>query len=100
MAAIFRLPGTEPGEERTAGLMLAHSLFMGLATVLFETAASALFLARFGSASLPYVYVAAAVLNVAIGAGYTSLSRRSSFPRLMAGTLWLLLGTTVALRAE
>ena len=99
MAATFRLPGTEPGEERTAGLMLAHSLFMGLATVLFETAASALFLARFGSASLPYVYVAAAVLNVAIGAGYTSLAGRTSFPRLMSGTLWLLLGTTVALRA-
>jgi HEAT repeat protein len=99
VAATLRLPGTEPGEERTAGLMLAHSLFMGLATVLFETAASALFLARFGSSALPYVYVAAAVLNVAIGAGYTSLSRRSSFPRLMAGTLWLLLGTTLALRA-
>jgi HEAT repeat protein len=95
----FRLPGVEPGEERAAGAMLAHSLFMGLATVLFETAASALFLARFGSASLPYVYVAAAILNVAIGAGYTALAGRTPFPRLMAGTLWLLLGTTVALRA-
>jgi hypothetical protein len=79
--------------------MLAHSFFMGLATVLFETAASALFLARFGSATLPYVYVAAALVNVAIGAGYARLQGRMSFARLMTGTLWLLAGTTIALRA-
>ena len=50
MSAMSRLAGVEAGEGRTAGLMLAHSFFMGLATVFFETAASALFLARFGSA--------------------------------------------------
>src|SRR5688572_14090208 len=78
--------------------MLAHSFFMGLATVLFETAASALFLARFGSASLPYVYVAAALLNTAAGFAYSRLSARTSFARLMGGTLWLLVASVVALR--
>src|SRR5215210_5795865 len=93
-----RISGVEPGEARPAALMLAHSFFMGLATVFFETAASALFLARFGSASLPYVYVAAALLNTAAGLAYTRLSARTPFARLMGGTLWLLLGSVVALR--
>lgn len=93
-----RLASVEPGERRTAGLMLAHSFFMGLATVFFETAASALFLARFGAASLPYVYVAAALLNTAVGLGYTRVSARTPFARLMGGTLWLLLASVVALR--
>ena len=44
---------------------------MGLATVFFETAASALFLARFGASALPYVYLAAALLNTATGLVYT-----------------------------
>jgi HEAT repeat protein len=93
-----RLATLEKGEGRTAGLMLAHSFFMGLATVFFETAASALFLARFGSASLPYVYVAAALVNTAAGLAYTRISARTPFARLMAGTLWLLVGSVIALR--
>jgi HEAT repeat protein len=93
-----RIAGVEPGEARTAGLMLAHSFFMGLATVFFETAASALFLARFGSASLPYVYVAAALLNTVAGLAYTRLARRTAFARLMGGTLWVLVGSVLLLR--
>lgn len=93
------LAGVEQGEGRSAALMLAHSFFMGLGTVLFETAASALFLARFGSASLPYVYVAAAGLNIAVGVAYTRLSTRTAFPRLMAGTLWLLVASSLLIRA-
>ena len=98
MSVLSRLASVEPGEGRTASLMLAHSFFMGLATVFFETAASALFLSRFGSASLPYVYVAAAGLNIAVGFAYTRLSARTPFARLMGGTLWLLAGSVVALR--
>jgi hypothetical protein len=78
--------------------MLAHSFFMGLATVFFETAASALFLARFGSRTLPYVYVAAALLNTAVGLAYSRLAARTPFARLMGGTLWLLVVSVVTLR--
>ena len=78
--------------------MLGHSFAMGASTVFFETAASALFLARFGSAALPYVYVAAALLNTATGLVYTRVQDRVPFARLMTGTLWFLLGTVVALR--
>ena len=78
--------------------MLAHSFAMGAATVFFETAASALFLARFGASALPYVYVAAAVLNTATGAVYARVQDRVPFPRLMTGTLWFLLVSVAALR--
>ncbi len=79
--------GVEPGERQSASLMLGHSFAMGLATVFFETAASALFLAHFGSEALPYVYIVAAVLNTATGLLYTSVQARLSFATLMQGTL-------------
>ena len=78
--------------------MLAHSFAMGAATVFFETAASALFLAHFGASALPYVYVAAAVLNTATGAVYARVQDRVPFSRLMTGTLWFLLVSVAALR--
>jgi len=78
--------------------MLGHSFAMGASTVFFETAASALFLARFGSGALPYVYVAAALLNTGTGLVYTRVQDRVPFGRLMTGTLWFLLLTVVALR--
>ena len=62
--------GIAPGEGRTAALMVAHSFFMGLSTVFFETAASALFLTEFDKSYLPWVYlVAAAASTVFIGIG-------------------------------
>ncbi len=82
--------GIKPGEERSASLMLAHSFCMGTATVFFETAASALFLAQFGSSALPWVYIAAAVVNTATGLVYTAVQERVAFRRLMLGTVGLL----------
>jgi HEAT repeat protein len=88
----------QPGEGRVAGLMTAHSFAMGLATVSFETAASALFLARYGAAALPWVYVVAAGLTLATGAVYTGLQARVRFTRLMTGTLLGLAASVAALR--
>jgi HEAT repeat protein len=87
------------GEGRSTSLMLAHSFFMGLSTVFFETAASALFLSRFGADRLPYVYLAAAALNTVTGLFYTTIQSRVSFKGLMTGTLLFLLVTTAAFRA-
>jgi CRP-like cAMP-binding protein len=98
IAALRRRLPLEGGEGRTASLLLVHSFAMGAATVFFETAASALFLARFGSAALPYVYVAAAVLTIGVGAAYSRIQARLPFDRLMLGTLWFLVVTVLALR--
>ena len=77
--------------------MLGHSFAMGAATVFFETAASALFLAHFGASALPYVYIAAALVNTATGVVYARMQDRVPFPRLMTGTLWFLLLSVAAL---
>jgi AAA family ATP:ADP antiporter len=90
--------GVLPGEERGAGLMLAHSAFMGFSTVFFETAASALFLAQFGASTLPSVYLAAAALSAGTGYAYSRLQNRVSFSRLMTGTLLSLILVVGALR--
>ena len=46
-----------PGEGLPVALLLSHSFFMGLAGVLFYTAASAVFLAAVAPTTLPYVYM-------------------------------------------
>ena len=51
-----------PGEGRLAALLLALSLALGCAIVFADTAANALFLTTWGARSLPYVYLAAAVI--------------------------------------
>lgn len=78
--------------------MIAHSFFIGLATVLFETAASATFLACWSAADLPYVYIAAAVLNAGCGLAYAQLRKKVRFAALMQGTLWTLLALVVGIR--
>jgi HEAT repeat protein len=90
--------GLEAGEGRTAGLMTLHSFAMGLSTTFFETAASALFVTRFGATALPWVYIAAAFVNTGAGALFETARARLAFRRLMAALLVLLSATVVGLR--
>lgn len=87
-----------PGERRLSGLMIAHSFFVGLTTVLFETAASATFLSRWSAADLPFVYIVAAVLNAGCGVVYSRLRTRVPFATLMYGTLGALLLLVLGVR--
>lgn len=79
--------GVQDGEEQTVPLMLAHSAAMGFGTVFFETAASALFLGKYGAQALPSVYLASAAAAAATGVLFSRLQRRLSFSWLMTGTL-------------
>jgi hypothetical protein len=88
----------EAGEGRTASLMLAHAFCMGLATVFFETAASALFLTRFPATAIPIVYIVAAIVSVVVGLLYSKIERRVTFWPLMTGTLACLAITVLVLR--
>ncbi|MFI5184389.1 MAG: HEAT repeat domain-containing protein, partial [Vicinamibacteria bacterium] len=90
--------GVEPAERRSVALMVGHSFAMGLATTFFETAASALFLARFGAPLLPWVYIAAAALNTGTGLVYSKVQRRIPFRQLMSFTLIVLIVTVSLLR--
>ncbi|MGH9324159.1 MAG: cyclic nucleotide-binding domain-containing protein [Vicinamibacteria bacterium] len=95
---LFRWLDIRPGERRSTSLMLVHSFFTGTSTVFFETAASALFLAHYEAAVLPYVYLIAAVVSIVAGFGYTRAKERVAFAPLMTGTLAFLLVTTCLLR--
>src|SRR5205085_361094 len=96
LSALFDV---EAGEGLLVALMMGHSFAMGLTTVWFETAANALFLDRYPSSALAFVYLAAAVLNTGAGLLYTRAQARLGFRALMMGTLVLLLVTTVGFRA-
>lgn len=87
-----------PGEGPSTSLMLLHSFFTGASTVFFETAASALFLAHYDAAFLPYVYLLAAIVSIVAGLGYTRAKEQVAFAPLMTGTLVLMLGMTCVLR--
>jgi hypothetical protein len=78
--------------------MLLHSFFTGTSTVFFETAASALFLARYDATLLPFVYLAAATVSILTGFGYTRAKEQVRFAPLMRGTLVLMLGMTCLTR--
>jgi AAA family ATP:ADP antiporter len=97
-SASLRAFGLESGEGRTAGLMSLHSFAMGLSTAFVETAASALFVTRFGPRALPWVYIAAAFVNVGAGALFEAARRRLAFRRLMAALLVFLLALVLGLR--
>lgn len=71
--------------------MLFHSFFMGISTVYFETAASALFLAKFDASMLPYVYLGAAFVAILTGVIYSRIKEHLSFSNLMISTLIFLL---------
>lgn len=79
--------------------MLVHAFCMGLATVFFETAASALFLTRYPASSIAMIYVVAALVSTATGVAYARLERVVPFWRLMIGTLLFLFATVLLFRA-
>jgi hypothetical protein len=87
-----------PGEGRSTSLMLLHSFFTGTSRVFFEIAASALFLAHYDAAFLPYVYLIAALASIIAGLGYTRAKEQVAFAPLMTATLAFLLGMICILR--
>jgi AAA family ATP:ADP antiporter len=87
-----------PGEGLQVALLLSHSFFMGLAGVLFYTAASAVFLAAFAPTTLPYVYIASAGFVALCGFLYAKLEARLPVSLLLPATLVLLMLSVVGWR--
>ena len=87
-----------PGEGRLAALLLALSLALGCAIVFADTAANALFLTTWGARSLPYVYLAAAVIIPLNGWVFARLQQRLALPTLLSITLGLLFVSAALLR--
>jgi HEAT repeat protein len=87
-----------PGEGLPVALLLSHSFFMGLAGVLFYTAASAVFLAVFAPTTLPYFYIASSVFVALCGLLYAKLEARLPVSLLLPATLVLLVLSVVGWR--
>ncbi|MDA0748069.1 MAG: Npt1/Npt2 family nucleotide transporter, partial [bacterium] len=69
---------------------------MGIAIVSYFAASTALFLTEFGSESLPYVYIASAVVSTLTGVVYARFEKKLPIQKLLVGTLsFLLLSVSV-----
>lgn len=86
------------GEGRPLTLLTIHSFLMGMTLVFFNTGASAMFLDQFDSATLPYVYIGAAVVVTAIGFVYAKIEEYLSMTKLITGNLVFLVLSVACLR--
>ncbi len=80
LASILNL---RAGEGKLVTLMLAYAFLIGVANILTETAASALFLADHGAAYLPIIYIATAIVTPVSGYLYLKFEQRFSFATLL-----------------
>lgn len=90
--------GIQPGEGEAFLLLLGQSFFLGIALITDYSAANALFLSRFSSEMLPYVYLVAAGVIILTGLGFYRLQTLIPFPVLLIGNFTLLVTGLVSLR--
>ena len=74
-------------ELRPLSLLFALSFCRGLAAVFFDAPANTLFISRFGSDLLPYVYLCAAGSSLLLGFGYSKLGSQWSPTTVLQITL-------------
>jgi HEAT repeat protein len=85
-----------PGEARLVSLMLLYSFSLGIVKTYFLTAASALFLEQFDSATLSYVFIAAGLVIVVLGTVNARLQARLAPPVLLVALLGFLVALVLA----
>ncbi len=90
-----RLLQVRPGEGRRTVLLFTYLFLVISGYVVTKSLRDALFLKRYGAASLPYADIASAVTVVAVMAIYLRISRRLELRRLLIGTLLLFSATGV-----
>jgi len=88
----------EPGESTALIWLVAFSFFAGIVQVSFYAASSALFLATYDTTTIPWVYIASAVVATLAGAIYYRVERLWSPNRLLTGTLLFVLVSILVLR--
>src|SRR5215204_4159269 len=91
MGSLPRLLGIQAGEGTPVAWLIVLSLFNGVFSAFFLTAANALFLARFPISVLPLAYIAAAAVGYVAIMLLSSLERRVSFGALLTINLGALL---------
>jgi hypothetical protein len=96
LGRVLSLLGIESDEEARVGRLTALYAILVLGVVFVETIAFTLFIREFGSQSLPYAYIATAVLAPLAAFGFLRMGRRVSFQRLLIiNVTFLIIGCTV-----
>lgn len=95
LAALFRI---QAGEGRVVLALLFLYVFLGLAVVLVQSAAFALFLSVIGSQGLPYAYMVIAIAVSLVSFIYLRLANRLPVSQLLVLALCFLLAGTLAFR--
>ncbi len=90
--------GVEPSETRPVTLLMALYFFLGVAIVLNQTVAFALFISTYGPQMLPYAYLITAVGAALAAFVYLRLGTRLSFPTLLSTNLLFLIGASLIYR--
>ena len=98
--ATFGVLGIRSGEGRRVAWLVAHSLFIGVFSAFFLTAANALFLERFETTYLPLAYIGAGLVGYVALMLFSRLQKAVSLQRtlvanvvflfVVAAVLWLL----------
>ena len=96
--------GVRPGEGARVAALIGHSLFNGVFSAFFLTAANALFLSRFEISYLPLAYIAAAAVGYVAVLAFSKLEKAFGIGVLLvtnlaallvlSGTFWFLARTS------
>ncbi|MFZ6031338.1 MAG: HEAT repeat domain-containing protein [Chloroflexota bacterium] len=87
---LFAVLDVQQGERQPVVLMWGYSFCLGVAASTLLAASNALFLETFGSAGLPWLYMAIAVVMGLTAYGYLKLEERLAFEQLIPVVLGLL----------
>ena len=95
----------EKDEGKLVTLLFLYSFLVGMTRVFTFMPTQAIFLDRYSSSTLPWVYILAAVSTVAVGAVYLKLGNHIAIPKLVlynfillgiiSGLLWYFLTITI-----
>ncbi|EDZ63576.1 transporter, Major Facilitator superfamily [Sulfurimonas gotlandica GD1] len=81
----------EKDEVQPLLLLFLHSFLNGLSLTFFETTANTLFLMKYDTSQLPYVYIITAIVSVIAGFYYSKLENKLSIQKLLKITLLFVL---------
>lgn len=89
--SLLKVLNVKDEEKEPITLLLAHSFFIGIFLAFFFSFASGKFLGEFSAKMLPYAYIATGLTGYAASTIFGNLQQRISYPKLLMGTLGVLL---------
>ncbi|MPR35325.1 hypothetical protein [Salmonirosea aquatica] len=96
-SSLYRFVDLKEGEEKTVGLFIGYSFFMGVAVAIFYTATTSLFLLSFERTMLPKAYIVGGIVVYALGLITSYIQKRIRFSYLVNGLIYFLMFSVTGL---